>query len=91
MTDARPGAALLAAGIQPMAPGVYLAEHLLPKHALTVAQAAERADLPMAVLYAIIQQRRAVDHAIAAKLSTLTGLAAGFWLNMQAAFDLTKH
>jgi addiction module HigA family antidote len=85
----RPGEALLAAGIRPIAPGVYLAERVLPHRGVTADQAADAMRISPGVFREILDQRRTVDGEIAEKLSGFTGLSPGFWLNMQAAFDLS--
>jgi len=75
-------------GIQPVVPGQYLKEWVLPARGLDVRAAAEVIGLSLTVLKGVLCRKTRVDGVIADKLSKFTGTSAMFWLNMQEAADL---
>jgi addiction module HigA family antidote len=93
MTTSRPepGEALVAAGVEPVPPGAYLARYVFPHRHVTIAQAAEAMGLPAAALRRLMDDQLRVDSDLAGRLSVYTGLSKGFWLNLQAAADRSRQ
>ncbi|WP_158933152.1 HigA family addiction module antitoxin [Acidisphaera sp. S103] len=84
------GKALIRAGVTPVSPGAYLEKIMLPSMKMGVEDAARDMRIPVSQLRDIIGSRRRVTHEIAEALSRLTRLSVKFWLNMQAATDLSR-
>lgn len=91
MSPQRPGQVLVELGIQPIFPGQYLKDRVLPARGLDVHGAAEAIGISLTVFKALLSQQRRIDVEIAEKLSQFTGTSATFWLNMQEAADLAAE
>lgn len=70
-------------------PGEVLREELMAPYGLTAHALAKalRVDAPR--IYEIINEKRAVTADTALRLEQFFGISAEFWLNMQAAYDLS--
>jgi addiction module HigA family antidote len=71
-------------------PGVILREDFLMPMGLTAHQLALRTRMPATRIGEILHQRRAVSPDTALRLARFFGTSAEFWLNLQAAHDLSK-
>ncbi len=71
-------------------PGEILREDFLIPMGLTAHQLALRTRMPATRIGEILHQRRAVSPDTALRLSRFFGTSAEFWLNLQAAHDLSK-
>jgi len=86
----RVGADLLAARIPPLYPPKFLAEHVLPDIG-GVEVAASRMEISVRELREILTARKKIDGYVASKLATGTPFSREFWLNLQAAYDLSEN
>jgi len=73
--------------IAPAHPGELLAEITIPASGKSKAEIARRLGISRHALQAILESRRPVTPAIAARLGKLFGDGAAVWLRMQAAHD----
>jgi addiction module HigA family antidote len=71
-------------------PGVILREDFLIPMGLTAHQLALRTRMPATRIGEILHRRRAVSTDTALRLARFFGTSAEFWLNLQAAHDLSK-
>jgi antitoxin HigA-1 len=85
------GVTLLAAGVTPVRPGVFLSEQLLPHMMATIEDAASAMALPYSTIERLIVGDEVVTPWLAERLSRYTKLSVGFWLNMQGAYDLARR
>ena len=66
---------------------MLLEEFLKPLH-ITQAEAATRIGVPFQRLNGLVRGRRGVTADTALRLAALTGMDAGFWMGLQADYDL---
>ena len=71
-------------------PGEILREDFLLPMGLTANQLATRTMLPPTRIGEILHQRRSVSPDTALRLARFFGTSPEFWLNLQAAHDLSK-
>jgi addiction module HigA family antidote len=71
-------------------PGVILREDFLIPMGITAHQLALRTRMPATRIGEILHARRAISPDTALRLARYFGTAAEFWLNLQAAHDLSK-
>jgi addiction module HigA family antidote len=71
-------------------PGAVLREDFLGPMRITAHQLALRTRMPATRIGEILNQRRAVSPDTALRLARFFGTSAEFWLNLQAAHDLSK-
>jgi addiction module HigA family antidote len=88
--DPDSGKALLAAGITPVPPGMYLMRVILPSMDIGTTDAAQKMGVPESALLDIIYSRQRVTENMAEALASFTDISVKFWLNMQAATDLAR-
>jgi addiction module HigA family antidote len=74
----------------PTTPGEMLLEEFLKPLGLTQTEVAERMQVPLKRLNAIIRGRKAVTPDTALRLERLFGMEAQFWLNLQLGVDLYR-
>jgi antitoxin HigA-1 len=82
----QPGQSLLAAGVQPVVPGDYLARQFLEPRRLNTEQAAQAIGIDVAVLKNVLGGGR-ISPNTADRLAQYTGTTTQLWLNMQEAAD----
>jgi addiction module HigA family antidote len=71
-------------------PGAILREDFLTPLGLTANQLALRTRMPATRIGEILHERRAVSPDTALRLARFFGTSAEFWINLQAAHDLSK-
>ena len=71
-------------------PGAVLREDFLGPMEITAHQLALRTRMPATRVGEILHERRAVSPDTALRLARFFGTSAEFWLNLQAAHDLSK-
>jgi addiction module HigA family antidote len=71
-------------------PGVILREDFLIPMGITAHQLALRTRMPATRIGEILHARRAISPDTALRLARYFGTSAEFWLNLQAAYDLSK-
>lgn len=71
-------------------PGAVLREDFLGPMGITAHQLALRTRMPATRVGEIVHERRAVSPDTALRLARFFGTSAEFWLNLQAAHDLSK-
>jgi addiction module HigA family antidote len=71
-------------------PGAVLREDFLGPMGITAHQLALRTRMPATRVGEILHERRAVSPDTALRLARFFGTSAEFWLNLQAAHDLSK-
>ena len=71
-------------------PGAVLREDFLVPMGITAHQLALRTRMPATRIGEILHQRRAVSPDTALRLARFFGTSAEFWLNLQAAHDLSR-
>jgi addiction module HigA family antidote len=71
-------------------PGAVLREDFLTPMGITAHQLALRTSMPATRVGEILHERRAVSPDTALRLARFFGTSAEFWLNLQAAHDLSK-
>jgi antitoxin HigA-1 len=71
-------------------PGEVLREELMEPYGLTANALARALRVDPPRIYEIISEKRAVSADTALRLEQFFGISAQFWLNMQAAYDLSK-
>jgi antitoxin HigA-1 len=74
--------------IEPVHPGEVLAEEFMKPLKLTANKLAIELRVPANRITAIINQDRAISAETALRLARYFGTSAGFWVNLQAHFDL---
>lgn len=74
----------------PTTPGEMLLEEFIKPLGLTQTEVAERMQVPLKRLNAIIRGRKAVTPDTALRLERLFGMEAQFWLNLQLGIDLYR-
>jgi addiction module HigA family antidote len=74
--------------MEPAHPGAILREDVLPALGLTVAAAARQLRVSRQMLHAVLAEKAAVSPEMAVRLGKFCGNGAGFWLRLQAAYDL---
>src|SRR3954447_19660815 len=72
----------------PTHPGEMLLEEFLKPLGITQADAAERLGVPFQRVNGLVRGRRGVTADTALRLAALTGMDPGFWMGLQADFDL---
>lgn len=72
----------------PTHPGEMLLEEFLKPLNVSQVEAAERMGVPFQRLNSVINGRRSVTADTALRLEALTGMRAGFWMGLQADYDL---
>lgn len=70
-------------------PGEVLREELMAPYGLTANALAKALRVDPPRIYEIIREKRAVSADTALRLEQFFGISAEFWLNMQAAYDLS--
>ena len=71
-------------------PGVILREEFLAPMGLSANQLALQTKMPPTRVGEILHTRRSVSPDTALRLARFFGTSAEFWLNLQAAYDLSK-
>jgi addiction module HigA family antidote len=71
-------------------PGTILREDFLTPMGITAHQLALRTRMPATRIGEILHARRAISPDTALRLARYFGTSAEFWLNLQAAHDLSK-
>jgi addiction module HigA family antidote len=71
-------------------PGAILREEFLTPMGLSANQLALRTRMPATRVGEILNERRGVSTDTALRLARCFGMSAEFWLNLQAAHDLSK-
>jgi addiction module HigA family antidote len=71
-------------------PGAVLREDFLAPMGITAHQLALRTRMPATRVGEIVHERRAVSPDTALRLARFFGMSAEFWINLQAAYDLSK-
>ncbi len=74
--------------IAPMHPGQMIKEDFLSDYGLTQYALAKALKIPQSRMTEIIKGRRGITADTAARLARYFGNSAGFWLNLQADYDL---
>src|SRR4051812_37914750 len=72
----------------PTHPGEMLLEEFLKPSGTTQQEAADRMGVPFQRLNTLVKGRRGVTADTALRLAKLTGMDAGFWMGLQADYDL---
>jgi addiction module HigA family antidote len=72
----------------PTHPGEMLLEEFLKPLGMTQVEAAARLGVPFQRLNTLVKGRRGVTADTALRLAKLTGMDPGFWMGLQADFDL---
>ena len=73
---------------QPTHPGEMLLEEFLKPSGITQMDAAGRMGVPFQRMNTLVKGRRGVTADTALRLAKLTGMDAGFWMGLQADYDL---
>jgi addiction module HigA family antidote len=76
--------------IPPLHPGQMIKEDFLSDYGLTQYALAKALGIPQSRLTEIIQGRRGITADTAARLGKCFGKSPGFWLNLQAEYDLRQ-
>jgi addiction module HigA family antidote len=71
-------------------PGAILREDFLIPMGISAHQLALRTRMPATRIGEILHERRSVSPDTALRLSRFFGTSAEFWLNLQAAYDLSR-
>jgi addiction module HigA family antidote len=74
----------------PTSPGEILMELYLRPHGVSIAKFAEAAGVTRKHMSAIVNGRSAITAEAAARIATVLGTTAQYWLNLQNAVDLFK-
>jgi addiction module HigA family antidote len=80
--------ASLLAGLEPVHPGAFLREDVLPSVKLSKTGLAAALGISRAQLYAILGEQAPVTAAMALRLGKFFGNGPEFWLNMQSNYDI---
>ncbi len=72
----------------PTHPGEMLLEEFLKPLGITQVDAAARMGVPFQRMNTLVKGRRGVTADTALRLAVLTGMDAGFWMGLQADYDL---
>lgn len=72
----------------PVHPGEILREDVLPALGLSVIETAKELRVSRQTLHRILAGKMAVSPEMAVRLGKFCGNGAGFWLRLQAAYDL---
>ena len=72
----------------PTHPGEMLLEEFSEAAGITQMDAAARMGVPFQRMNTLVKGRRGVTADTALRLSVLTGMEAGFWMGLQADYDL---
>ncbi len=72
----------------PTHPGEMLLEEFLKPLNITQVEAAARIGVPFQRMNTLVKGRRGVTADTALRLAKLTGMDAGFWMGLQADYDL---
>ncbi len=72
----------------PTHPGEMLLEEFLKPLGITQLEAAARMGVPFQRMNTLVKGRRGVTADTALRLAVLTGMDAGFWMGLQADYDL---
>jgi addiction module HigA family antidote len=79
---------LIPTDTSPEHPGIILLEEFIQPLGLTITRTAELLRINRQRLDAVVHGRRAITPDTALRLERLFGSSAGFWLNLQQAYDL---
>ncbi|MDN4501403.1 HigA family addiction module antitoxin [Alteromonadaceae bacterium BrNp21-10] len=71
-------------------PGLIFNERVLQQHNITQTEAALRLHMSRKQVSLFVNAKSDVSVSLAKKLEISTGISAGFWLNLQKAYDLYK-
>jgi len=74
--------------LEPMHPGEFLREIVLPGTGLPKTRLAAKLKLSRQTLYDIVNERAPVTARMAMRLARLFGNTPQFWLNLQAQYDV---
>lgn len=74
--------------LEPMHPGEFLREIVLPETGLPKTRVAAMLNLSRQTLYDIVNERAPVSARVAMRLARLFGNTPQFWLNLQAQYDV---
>lgn len=74
--------------VPPVHPGRYLREELLKPLGITPYALARRLKVPRTRIERLAREETALTPDTALRLERYFGISAGFWVNMQAAYDL---
>lgn len=69
-------------------PGFVFKERVLQRHGITITDASERLHMSRKQVSLFVNGKSDVSIPLAKKLEISTGITAGFWLNLQKAYDL---
>jgi addiction module HigA family antidote len=75
-------------GGRPTHPGEILRADILPALGLTKVELAEKLGVSRQTLYQVLDEKRPISPNVALRVARLTGSRAGFWLDLQQAYDL---
>lgn len=75
---------------QPTHPGEMLVEEFLRPMQITQRELADAIHVPYQRINELVNQKRGITPSTALRLSRFFGVSAGFWLNLQARWDLYK-
>jgi addiction module HigA family antidote len=78
------------AKLPPLHPGEILAAEFLAPLEISQSALAIALRIPNQRVHELVHGRRAVTLDTAARLARFFGVSAGFWLNLQAQYDLEK-
>ena len=76
--------------IEPIHPGAFLAEIVIPGTRLTKTDIAGRLGVSRQTLHDVLAERQPVTPTLGAKLGKLFGNGAGLWIRMQAEHDVWR-
>lgn len=77
-------------GLPPVHPGEIIREDILPEAGLTVTAAAKALGVSRQMLHDILAERKPLSAVMCLKISRLLGSTPGFWMRLQAEYDLKK-
>ena len=74
--------------IDPVHPGEILREDILPTLSMSKTAVADTLGISRQTLYEILNEKQPVTAEMAVRFGKLFGNGAGFWANLQRAYDL---
>jgi antitoxin HigA-1 len=77
--------------LAPIHPGDVLREEFLAPLNITQYRLARSIDVPARRINEIVQEKRAISADTALRLARFFGTSPGYWLNLQAHYDLETH
>ncbi|QNT79250.1 HigA family addiction module antitoxin [Entomobacter blattae] len=81
---------LRAKNIEPTPPATLLTEIVIPASGCSKTEIAKRLGVSRQTLYDVLNKKNAVSPDLAARLGKLFGNGTGFWIRMQAEYDIWK-